>query len=441
MIPELKELTKEQLQAGDGIDLLASKFQGLASSQVNTFEGAIARLKNAFGDLQESVGNFVTQSPEIAAIINFARTGIESFTKQVDQAAKSGGLRSFLIAIVDIGRAVNTFLIRPLTIFFQIAKIGFDTVVAATAGLIAAWGKAAGLLGKIISRLPGFKEFGQELQTISETTADVAGEKFDMLGDSVNNLFKPNEFANNADEFLNKFQETIVNAEKITTDFKNNTDGEVTKTAEKAVTIGELFAQIPGEIATGVDEGFKKIEKISTAAQRVAQTITKGFGSALGSGFAAFGAALAKGENALDAFVKSFLGSLGQMMIQQGTAFILQGLGFSVIPGLQASGGTLLATGAALAALGGALTAVGGGGGAGSAASVAGGGAGGGTEVNAGFAASEEDLEREEPDTQVAINIQGDVLDSDDTGLRIVEVLNNAFDKQGVQVRGGLVGA
>jgi len=39
------------------------------------------------------------------------------------------------------------------------------------------------------------------------------------------------------------------------------------------------------------------------------------------------------------------------------------------------------------------------------------------------------------PTTTIEVNIQGDVLDSDQTGLRIVDLLNSAFDKQGVQVR------
>jgi hypothetical protein len=42
-------------------------------------------------------------------------------------------------------------------------------------------------------------------------------------------------------------------------------------------------------------------------------------------------------------------------------------------------------------------------------------------------------------DTSVVVNIQGDVLDSDETGLRITRLLNDAFDKQGVSVRRGVL--
>jgi len=70
VIPELKNLSAEQLRAGAAIDLLAGKFQGLASQQVKTFSGAIAQLKNAFGDTLESIGALVTQSPSVIAAIN-----------------------------------------------------------------------------------------------------------------------------------------------------------------------------------------------------------------------------------------------------------------------------------------------------------------------------------------------------------------------------------
>ena len=50
VIPELKNLTQEQLQAGAAIDLIAGKFQGLAQNETKSFSGAIAQAGNNFGD-------------------------------------------------------------------------------------------------------------------------------------------------------------------------------------------------------------------------------------------------------------------------------------------------------------------------------------------------------------------------------------------------------
>jgi hypothetical protein len=181
----------------------------------------------------------------------------------------------------------------------------------------------------------------------------------------------------------------------------------------------------------------KTFSDVGKAAKYFGETLTKGVGQAAGSAFASFGAALVNGENAFDAFLASFLSALGQMMIQQGTAFILQGLGFSVIPGLQASGGTLIAAGTALAVAGGALTAFSAGMGTSPAATAASGGGGvaGGLAPEGEFQPEDEEIER---GTSVTVNVQGDVLDSDESGIRIVDVINKAFDKQGVTINQGL---
>lgn len=48
-----------------------------------------------------------------------------------------------------------------------------------------------------------------------------------------------------------------------------------------------------------------------------------------------------------------------------------------------------------------------------------------------------ESLTRQEPGTQVSVVIQGDVLDSDESGSRIVRLINDAFDKKGVVISQG----
>lgn len=110
-IPQLKELTKEQLQAGEGVRLLADRFKGAAQGELKTFGGAIKQAQNSFGDLLEEVGNILTKSPEAIGAINalagtfkdlggfvrensqefqsLARVGIIAFTDGVQLALKS----------------------------------------------------------------------------------------------------------------------------------------------------------------------------------------------------------------------------------------------------------------------------------------------------------------------------------------------------------------
>jgi methyl-accepting chemotaxis protein len=76
LIPELKELTAEELKAGAGIDLLAAKFRGTAEN-TETFSKSVSQLGNAFGDLQEALGDSVTQSDK-------ARTSLSGLTKLIE---------------------------------------------------------------------------------------------------------------------------------------------------------------------------------------------------------------------------------------------------------------------------------------------------------------------------------------------------------------------
>lgn len=56
VVPELRDLTKEQLEAGEGIDLLAEKFKGAGAAMAETTQGGLTQFRNAFGDLMEQFG-------------------------------------------------------------------------------------------------------------------------------------------------------------------------------------------------------------------------------------------------------------------------------------------------------------------------------------------------------------------------------------------------
>ena len=61
-IPELKDLTKAELEAGAAADLVLKKFAGSEAAKLDTYAGVVKQLSNAFGDLQETFGKIVTDS-------------------------------------------------------------------------------------------------------------------------------------------------------------------------------------------------------------------------------------------------------------------------------------------------------------------------------------------------------------------------------------------
>lgn len=154
-------------------------------------------------------------------------------------------------------------------------------------------------------------------------------------------------------------------------------------------------------------------------------------GTMAGQAFASFGQAIATGQNALEAFLNSLLASMGQMAIQLGTQFILQGAAY-MWAGLP-NGGALMAAGAALAAFGGLLSGLSGGG----ATSTSGGGIASSPSSDSTKTVAPEKVDRKEPDTHVNVTVQGDVFDTPETGMRIVDIINTEFHKSGVKLSYG----
>jgi hypothetical protein len=96
-ISELGLLTKEQLQAGGAIDLIANKFSGQASAATQTYSGKVEQLSNSWGDFLESVGMFVTKNPAVLSAIGEITKavgvlndliGTKSNSQQIDETAE-----------------------------------------------------------------------------------------------------------------------------------------------------------------------------------------------------------------------------------------------------------------------------------------------------------------------------------------------------------------
>jgi len=190
--------------------------------------------------------------------------------------------------------------------------------------------------------------------------------------------------------------------------------------ADSAITFENYFQQVRA--------GFNSIGRSAQLTGRqVSGSLVNGIANAAGSAFASFGSALVKGENALSAFAKSAISSIGQIAVQQGTAFILQGIGYLFTP--QASfGPPLIKAGAALATFGGGLSAFGGGG-ASAAPSSTQGSSGGFSGQGQPSTATSGEFDREErrSDQSVQVIVQGDILDSEETGTRILKIISDNF--------------
>jgi chemotaxis protein histidine kinase CheA len=137
--PLLRDLTEEQLKAGAAADLLGAQFAGSAATKVQTFEGAIAQAKNAFGDLQEEIGYLIIRNPALIGAIQQANELFQQATAYIAangdaiKALISGGVALLIEGLkqtVEIGSAFIKFLQDNQT---ALTAVGVGLGVAAAA--------------------------------------------------------------------------------------------------------------------------------------------------------------------------------------------------------------------------------------------------------------------------------------------------------------------
>lgn len=83
-VPALKGLTDEQLRSGAAADLVKKQFEGAAEAAGNTFSGASIKAKNAFGEVLEKTGSFITQNPVFVEAIKIASQEFNSLAQKID---------------------------------------------------------------------------------------------------------------------------------------------------------------------------------------------------------------------------------------------------------------------------------------------------------------------------------------------------------------------
>lgn len=184
---------------------------------------------------------------------------------------------------------------------------------------------------------------------------------------------------------------------------------------------------------TELDEQAKRaqqnIAQINSAFQ---QTLVKG----ISGGLERIGSSLVKGKSVFDDFGSFILGIFGDLAIQVGTIMIGMGIGLEQLKVSLATwnGAQLLAAGAALVVLGGALKSLSGGPGAtsiGAGGNLGAGGASIAATPESSLLTGEQTVGNNRG-TSLQVVIQGSVFDSQETGLRIANILKDSFEQQGL---------
>lgn len=125
VLPGVRDLSEASLKAGGAVDAIAKAFSGAAAAQLQTFSGAINQTKNAFGNLEESLGNIIVQNPVVIELIKKVGEAFTKLTGFVD--GNADGIREFvnkaiILAIEGFGKLLPA-LKAPIEILDGLRKV------------------------------------------------------------------------------------------------------------------------------------------------------------------------------------------------------------------------------------------------------------------------------------------------------------------------------
>jgi hypothetical protein len=382
---------------------LEARFGGASAAALNTYAGATQNLSNSFGDIFEEFGKLTTSSPKLIALINALAGEFSRIAGGIAELGRTSNFTDRLTqSFVALGGVLINFVIRPLEFIGRILNVVFRAAQLAIQQFVLNIARLGDSLGTVLGAIGAIDKKTQE------------------------NL---KNFREAASETFTEFKEKGVEA------FTSITDDSITKAfVESYNRISQTVDAAQGKIEQLPTKFAQAVEETKTEVDKFKEIINSGIVNTLASAFSALGGALARGQNGFKAFSDAVIKSIGAVAIQVGTLLVTMGLGFQsvgiVFPPWAAAGAGAVAQGLALITLGGALQAIGGG---------ESGPVGANTSISPNAIAAPETpaLEDDAVDgsrSRVTVNIQGDVLDSRETGLRIVEILQDAFDTDGARV-------
>jgi hypothetical protein len=410
IIPELKNLTEEQLKAGAAIDIIAGKFAGFAERDVETFSGKVDQAKNNFGDLLEQFGFLVTKNVAVTKAIGILSEGFVALGNVVNdnRAAFIELVNSVFSGVVSSSQIVVSSLASVARGFVSLQNLigesKFDSQI----------GQLSTELVAIIEQTGRYGDISRATQQVLIEDTQARIDKLKEERDQIQNLGVLRVDA------ITALEERVIG---IGDAIKLSLSGD-----NESGSIFDTLNQSANAAASSLEGTGGKVNKVTTDIAAANSTLVAGISSSIQF----LGKSLVTGENFFKGFIGIALNSFGDLLIGLGTAALSVG---TVAEAIKASivslaGGSAIVAGVASIAVGGALKAF--------AGSLGASGASGPTVASdtgtstGGFISPTADLAQPEPeerraDQSVQIVVQGDILDSEQTGTRILKLITDNF--------------
>lgn len=186
-VPALRGVSEEALKSGAAIDIVAKQFAGAATNEIKTFEGALTQLNNSYGDVFESFGLGITQSPVIIAAMNelsnaFGKvaTGLDG-TRDSSISFVNRGIIAIVSGIRDMIPSINVAMsfFKSLGFIFNALVKGVMSFVDSLKLIGNAW---LWLVGTINGKQSAIEDMGAALDRMAK--------RGDELSESLMNIGK-----------------------------------------------------------------------------------------------------------------------------------------------------------------------------------------------------------------------------------------------------------
>lgn len=147
-IPALKNLTKEQLQAGEAVNYVNQNYRGFAEAAAAIGTGPLTQLKNIIGDIAESFGVILLPTiQKIAAKLKEMATAFQNLSPQVQKtivvvAAVAAAIGPAIVAFSKLLSAVKLVSLALPALGASLTAAAAGPIAAITVGvaaLAAAW--------------------------------------------------------------------------------------------------------------------------------------------------------------------------------------------------------------------------------------------------------------------------------------------------------------
>ena len=252
------ELTKGKTDAetfAKALDAINTRFGGAAQGDINTFSGAIAQTGNAFSDVLEEVGGFITQNKSLIDglklttefFINLA-SAIKDYREELDNS-EPGVLRQ---ALIDLGVVADKVFIKPIQYLKEYTKEA-DNFGTANRNLTA---KLPEVFGS--TNVDQFtKDLSKASSAIGDTFKQAKKDGKDLLK---NTGIDPIEFAKKSEEVIKKLQSDLKDAGQTQFEIITREAGERAALIKKYVKDTKLADQLINKNREDLLKKFKKAE-------------------------------------------------------------------------------------------------------------------------------------------------------------------------------------